>query len=121
MTKHELGQKHFCTNCGAKFYDLTRSPPTCPKCETVVEPVERARPTRSPAKAKAKPAKVEPVAKEEAKQPAETDEDVSVDVDVDVESSDDDDAADDVIEDVSELGEDEADMAGVVSADDETT
>ena len=41
MTKHELGQKHFCTNCGAKFYDLTRSPPTCPKCETVVEVVER--------------------------------------------------------------------------------
>ena len=44
MTKHELGQKHFCTNCGAKFYDLTKSPPTCPKCETVVEPVERPRP-----------------------------------------------------------------------------
>ncbi len=115
MTKHELGQKHFCTNCGAKFYDLTRSPPTCPKCETVAEPVERPRPTRSPAKSKPKPAKVAPVVEHETKLLAESGDGADAD------ASDDEDASDDVIEDVSELGEDEADLAGVVSGDDETT
>lgn len=113
MTKHELGQKHFCTNCGAKFYDLTQSPPTCPKCETVVEPVERPRPTRSSAKSKPKPVKPKPVVEDETKVLAETDDEAD--------TNDDDAATDDVIEDVSELGEDEADMAGVVSGDDETT
>jgi hypothetical protein len=36
-------------------------------------------------------------------------------------AEDDDDEGEAVIEDVSELGEDEADLAGVVQADDETT
>lgn len=115
MTKHELGQKHLCTNCGAKFYDLTRKPPACPKCETVAEPVERPRTTRAASRAKPKPAKVEPVVAEEPKVSAEADDEV------DAESNDDDEAADDVIEDVTELGEDEADMAGVVAGDDENT
>lgn len=115
MTKHELGQKHFCTNCGAKFYDLMRSPATCPKCETVVEMVEKARPTRAAAKPKPKPAKTEPVVKDDAKELAEVGDNLDTDV------ADDDESSDDMIEDVSELGEDEADMAGVVSGDDETT
>ena len=115
MTKHELGQKHFCTNCGAKFYDLTKSPPTCPKCETVAEPVERPRPTRSSAKAKPKPAKPVVAVEESAKEIVEADEDLDTD------ATDDDDASNDVIEDVTELGEDDADMAGVVSGDKETT
>ena len=114
MTKHDLGQKHFCTNCGAKFYDLTRTPPTCPKCETVVEAVERPRPTRAAAKPKPKPPKPKPVANEETEPLAEASDAVETE-------AADDDASNNVIEDVSELGEDEADMAGVVSGDDETT
>ena len=28
----DLGQKHTCFKCGAKFYDLKRTPVICPKC-----------------------------------------------------------------------------------------
>lgn len=28
----ELGQKHDCFKCGAKFYDLKKTPVLCPKC-----------------------------------------------------------------------------------------
>ncbi len=28
----ELGQKHECPKCGAKFYDLGKADATCPKC-----------------------------------------------------------------------------------------
>ena len=34
MTKPDLGLKRRCMTCGAKFYDLNRSPITCPKCGT---------------------------------------------------------------------------------------
>ena len=29
---HDLGTKHVCFNCGAKFYDLKKPAPICPKC-----------------------------------------------------------------------------------------
>lgn len=40
MTKPELGAKRLCAHCGARFYDLLRTPIVCPKCSTtaVVEP-----------------------------------------------------------------------------------
>ena len=47
MAKPDLGTKRLCGNCGAKFYDLSKTPIVCPKCETVfvVAPVSsRARP-----------------------------------------------------------------------------
>jgi uncharacterized protein (TIGR02300 family) len=37
VAKPELGAKHVCPNCGAKYYDLNRSPITCPKCGTTFE------------------------------------------------------------------------------------
>ena len=37
MAKPELGTKRLCTNCGAKFYDLSKDPIVCPKCHTVLE------------------------------------------------------------------------------------
>lgn len=33
LTKPELGVKRDCPNCGARFYDLNRTPAHCPKCE----------------------------------------------------------------------------------------
>ena len=36
MAKPELGNKHQCQNCGARFFDLNKSPITCPKCGTIV-------------------------------------------------------------------------------------
>ncbi|MGE0415734.1 MAG: TIGR02300 family protein [Acetobacteraceae bacterium] len=34
MAKPELGTKRVCVSCGARFYDLTKSPAICPKCGT---------------------------------------------------------------------------------------
>ena len=36
MAKPELGTKRLCGNCGAKFYDLNKTPIVCPKCQTVM-------------------------------------------------------------------------------------
>lgn len=30
--KANLGTKHTCADCGAKFYDLNKQDPACPKC-----------------------------------------------------------------------------------------
>jgi uncharacterized protein (TIGR02300 family) len=46
MAKPELGTKHVCVACGARFYDLTKSPAVCPKCGTE-QPVEQPRPRRT--------------------------------------------------------------------------
>ena len=35
MAKPELGNKHQCQNCGARFFDLNKSPIKCPKCGTI--------------------------------------------------------------------------------------
>ena len=39
MAKPDLGTKRLCAGCGAKFYDLNRTPIVCPKCETQFVPV----------------------------------------------------------------------------------
>lgn len=47
MAKPELGTKRLCAGCGAKFYDLSKTPPVCPTCGTVFEfvlPISRGRP-----------------------------------------------------------------------------
>jgi uncharacterized protein (TIGR02300 family) len=35
VAKPDLGTKRLCASCGAKFYDLAKTPIVCPKCETV--------------------------------------------------------------------------------------
>jgi uncharacterized protein (TIGR02300 family) len=52
LASPELGAKQICPNCSAKFYDLTRRPAHCPKCDTEFDPEEavktrrgRSRPT----------------------------------------------------------------------------
>lgn len=37
MARPELGSKRQCSNCGAKFYDLSKDPPVCPQCGTVFQ------------------------------------------------------------------------------------
>jgi len=46
VAKPELGNKHQCEQCGVCFFDLKKSPITCPKCGTVVQatPLSRATP-----------------------------------------------------------------------------
>ena len=45
MVKPELGTKRVCVACGARFYDLTKTPAICPKCGTE-QPIEQPRPRR---------------------------------------------------------------------------
>lgn len=61
MAKPELGTKRLCANCSAKFYDLNKTPITCPKCHTVMElAAVTSRPRPEPAAARAAaPAKVQ--------------------------------------------------------------
>jgi uncharacterized protein (TIGR02300 family) len=68
VAKPELGTKRLCASCGAKFYDLSKTPITCPKCHTVMEiaPVTT-RPRPEPARA----APVKEVAVEPETQDAE--------------------------------------------------
>jgi uncharacterized protein (TIGR02300 family) len=56
VAKSELGTKRLCGSCGAKFYDLSKDPITCPKCGTVFEivvPVARGRAAEAAAAAAA--------------------------------------------------------------------
>lgn len=49
MAKPELGGKHQCQNCGAKFFDLNKDPIVCPKCGTVFQGASaRVRPAPKP-------------------------------------------------------------------------
>jgi uncharacterized protein (TIGR02300 family) len=62
VAKPELGTKRLCAGCGAKYYDLGKSPITCPKCGTVFEVapvVTRPRPDQA-ARAAVRPEPVEP-------------------------------------------------------------
>ena len=63
MAKPDLGTKRLCGSCGAKFYDLSKTPIVCPKCETVfvVAPVSsRSRPEPAAAAAARAAAVAEP-------------------------------------------------------------
>ncbi|MEC7538366.1 MAG: TIGR02300 family protein [Pseudomonadota bacterium] len=53
MAKPEWGKKRTCQNCGAKYYDLQKDPPTCPKCDTVFQVEQTTRGRRSRATAEA--------------------------------------------------------------------
>lgn len=60
--RHErLGRKWVCFSCQAKFYDLNRADPACPKCgvDPRQAPVEE--PARRGRKAKGNPSESEPV------------------------------------------------------------
>ena len=109
MAKPEWGEKRICLDCGAKFYDMQRSPIVCPSCETEFVPVVTTRSSRAKAAA--------PVPKPEPKKPAVADEDAALITDDDddddeipddpaleILGDDDDEDDDDLIEDVSDLG-----------------
>jgi len=109
MARPELGKKRICVACGAKFYDLTKSPAICPKCGTEQPPEQPRVRVRTPIPE----VKIKPVAVAD---------DVDVDVDVEVEAGDDE-AEDGVLEDTSDL-EDDADALGAdieVGADPDDT
>ena len=125
MAKPEWGTKRLCQGCGARYYDLRRDPPVCPKCDTkfVTKPVVRQRrPLPAGPREKTSPivppstVDAEVAVASEASDPAiealaNEDPTQSDEEDTDELDSDDDDNA--LIEDASDLGEDEDDMSEV--------
>ena len=124
MAKPEWGTKRFCQNCGARFYDMRRDQPTCPKCGTPFTPRAVVRPRRN--------APVAAVSKSPAVAVVEDDlapgvevpafEDDAVEEVADDEFDDDaaveplkaDAEEDALLEDASELGVDDDDMSEVL-------
>ncbi|MCB9959975.1 MAG: TIGR02300 family protein [Rhodospirillaceae bacterium] len=47
MVKPEWGVKRICHHCGARFYDLHRTPILCPKCATPYDPEQLLKSRRS--------------------------------------------------------------------------
>ncbi len=58
MSKPARGTKRVCASCGARFYDLGRSPIICPACQTVYQ-ISRPSRRNTAAAARAEPAKPE--------------------------------------------------------------
>jgi uncharacterized protein (TIGR02300 family) len=109
MAKVELGTKRVCVSCGAKFYDLGKSPAVCPKCATE-QPVDQPKPRRASGNLieEKRVKKVIPPGAEDAEVELETTED---------------EAEEDVLEDTADL-EDDADAIGTdieVEADPDET
>lgn len=96
MAKPELGEKHTCVSCSARFFDLGKQPVICPKCGTE-QPAEQPRLKRAA-----------PIP-EEQKKPAKPELDTD-DLDVEVPDADDD---EDILDDADELD----DGADVIDAD----
>ena len=67
MVDPKLGEKKECPKCGAKFYDLNKQPPVCPKCGTIYDAKASNAKKKSAAKAAAAASKPAPAA---AKKPA---------------------------------------------------
>lgn len=139
MAKPEWGAKRICHNCGARYYDMGKSPVVCPKCNTEFDPEAFLKSRRS------RPAVIEelPVAKAKPRPEAEDEEDeievageeiVEEEVeDLEVEGADEtvapaefedeeivaDDVKDDLLEDADELDDGEMDEVIDVEGEDD--
>jgi uncharacterized protein (TIGR02300 family) len=116
--KPELGIKRICPNCGTRYYDFRKDPPTCPACATVYDPEALLKSRR------ARPGMVEEVRKVAVKPtqavPGEFEDIVPVDPeDADLAADAGEDVGDALIEDAAELGEDEIEAVEVDDADEE--
>ena len=120
VARPDWGAKHICHDCGTKYYDFNRSPIICPKCGAgfKADTLLRSRRNR-PAAAKAPAPKV--VIKDDAAVDKKDDKTAALAVDDNDLPEVKDTAANAAgpIEDVSELGEDDDDMAEVVTESDE--
>ena len=125
MTKPELGTKRMCTNCSAKYYDLNKTPITCPKCGAPFEAVATTTNTRFGQRAVVSQPEVEP---EEA--PSETElisreevetEDVETDETNETDETAKDDSEDPLIEEVADEDTDVSEIIGGDVEDEEDT
>ena len=125
VAKPEWGQKRTCSSCGCRFYDLARTPITCPKCGAAVEAEVPFKVRRGSSSAPPEPKVVAPVVYEEVvdvEDAVDTEEAVVAEdedeaAEGDEEASEDDESG--LIEDASDLGVDDDDMAEVMEHMDE--
>ncbi len=113
MAKTDLGTKVTCNHCGARFYDLKKSPPGCPSCGSKVK-VESKFKTRRASKPPAaikppEPREVGPASKEKTAPDKNLDPN-ALDADEEI----DDEEEEGLIEDTSDLGEDKDDVSEVL-------
>ena len=109
MIGKDLGIKRACQNCGAKFFDLNKKVPICPKCGTeFVATKTRARKITSK---REKEVAIIPDVPVDNKADSEEEalNEIGVELEVEV-----DDEEDTLIEDASDIGDDEDDMAGII-------
>jgi uncharacterized protein (TIGR02300 family) len=126
MSKPAKGTKRVCPSCGARFYDLNRTPIVCPACQTVYQvptPTRRGERTPPPEPIKEVPVVKKPPVPEpetivlgDAEDPAEAipieDEEEIVDLgddEVEVPPGDDENAF------LEETADEEPDVSGIVS------
>ncbi len=77
MPAKDLGNKFVCFKCGAKFYDLKKPDPVCPKCGTDQREAQAAKPTESRrSRFAAVPKVIEPVVEPAAEAPASEEEEL---------------------------------------------
>lgn len=95
MVKPELGSKRTCVACGARFYDLSRVPAVCPKCQTE-QPAEQPRLRRPPGPT---------LDERRLKKPAPVAEEAALEIEEEGEETAEA-GEEDVIEDTSDLGDD---------------
>jgi uncharacterized protein (TIGR02300 family) len=74
MPAKDLGTKHICFKCNAKFYDLKKPDPICPKCGTDQREAAASRPTEGRrSRLSALPKIIEPIEPAEAEETEEDD------------------------------------------------
>jgi uncharacterized protein (TIGR02300 family) len=134
VAKPELGTKRLCAGCAAKFYDLNKTPITCPKCGTLFEVVpvttrprpDQARAVREPVAEAPEVEEAELISLEEADAEAQGKKAPAADgaeaaEDVDTEEAIEDDAEDTFIEEEEEEDTDVSEIIGGDIEDEEET
>ncbi len=123
MAKPEWGVKRVCQSCAAKFYDLNRSPITCPKCAASFDPEALLKSRRSRPAPAAKAAKPDAAVSTDSSAQRSPEDDATPDdgggsaVGGRPDDSDDDDS---VLQDTSELGDDGVSEVVVTKDNDDT-
>ncbi len=117
MGKVDLGEKLTCSSCGARYYDLSKSPALCPKCGTENERPKTFRTKKAEAPAP-KPVKESAPPKTVKTTDPEDIEDLD-----NIDTGDDDD--DDLIDDAAALDDEDDDdvdsVIGPIESNSETT
>ncbi|VAV86994.1 hypothetical protein MNBD_ALPHA08-903 [hydrothermal vent metagenome] len=120
MIDAELGKKLVCPSCSVKFYDLSKDPAECPKCDTIfsAEPILPSKEDRPPA-TEVKPKAIEED-KKEPKDSKEADEPEVVSLE-DLVEEDDDDAEDDELAAVKDVDLGDGDKEEASTGEDDDT